>query len=76
MEVGTSTSYISKRRMGMPPTPQIKWAPDSSKFLTMRIDQREVGELSLIEYAPKDGTSRPRTHTWRAALSTMPSSPA
>jgi dipeptidyl aminopeptidase/acylaminoacyl peptidase len=70
IEVGTSTSYISKLRMGMPPAPMVKWAPDSGTFLTTRIDQREVGKLSLIEYAPQDGSNRPVTHTWRYALAT------
>ncbi len=69
-EVGTSTSYITKLRSGMPPTPMVKWAPDSSKLVTLRVDQSEVGELSLIEYAPEDGSNRPITHTWRYALST------
>ncbi len=47
--------------------PQVKWSPDSQRFVTMRIDQREVGEISLIEHAPEDGSNRPKTHTWRYA---------
>lgn len=67
-QTGTSVAYLSTERLLGGNPPQIKWSPDSSRILTQRIDEREVGELSIIEHAPRDGSLRPRTHTMRYAF--------
>ena len=49
------TSRVENMPGGMPPS--VSWSPDSTKFLTHRIDETKVGEMSLWQGAP-DG-SRP-----------------
>jgi dipeptidyl-peptidase 4 len=36
------------------------WAPDSQRLLTLQEDKRSVKSLPLMEYAPRDGSLRPR----------------
>ncbi len=67
-QLGTSVSYITMQRLLGGHAPQVKWAPDSTKLLTQRVDERGVGELSIIEHVPADGSRRPRTHTMRYAF--------
>ncbi|MYE81786.1 MAG: hypothetical protein F4X36_08055, partial [Gammaproteobacteria bacterium] len=67
-QLGTSVSYISMQRLLGGHAPQVKWSPDSAKLLTQRVDERGVGELSIIEHVPADGSRRPRTHTMRYAF--------
>jgi dipeptidyl-peptidase 4 len=56
------------RRLGRRPTPVVVWSPDSRRLLTHRIDQREVGELALIQASPPDSGRRPRIFPYRMAL--------
>ena len=67
-QLGTSVSYISMQHLQGGHAPQVKWSPDSTKLLTQRVDERGVGELSIIEHVPADGSRRPRTHTMRYAF--------
>ena len=67
-QLGTSVSYITMQRLLGGHAPQVKWAPDSTKLLTQRVDERGVGELSIVEHVPADGSRRPRTHTMRYAF--------
>jgi dipeptidyl-peptidase 4 len=36
------------------------WSPDSQRLLTLQEDKRSVKSLPLMEYAPRDGSLRPR----------------
>ncbi len=45
----------------------VAWAPDSSRFLTYRLDQREVQPLYLLQSVPPEGM-RPVLHEYRYAL--------
>jgi dipeptidyl-peptidase 4 len=36
------------------------WSPDSQRLLTLQEDKRSVRSLPLMEYAPRDGSLRPR----------------
>lgn len=46
----------------------IVWAPDSSKLIVWRIDQRHVAPYPMLESAPQDGSFRPKVHLPRIPL--------
>jgi dipeptidyl-peptidase-4 len=46
----------------------VVWAPDSSKVIVWRIDQRHVPPYPYLETAPQDGSFRPKLHQPRMAL--------
>ena len=46
----------------------IVWAPDSSRLIVWRIDQRHVEPYPMIESAPLDGSFRPKLHLPRMPL--------
>jgi dipeptidyl-peptidase-4 len=45
--------------------PVARWSPDATKFLTHRIDEREVGEMTIWQGAPPDGSRRPKVTVFR-----------
>lgn len=47
--------------------PVVLWSPDSQRFVTYRLDEREVPELHLLECAPQGGV-RPVLHRYRYAF--------
>ncbi len=44
------------------------WSPDSTKILTHQTDDRQIEALPMVEFAPKDGTLRPRAFSFRTSL--------
>lgn len=46
----------------------VVWAPDSSKVIVWRIDQRHVEPYPYLETAPQDGSFRPKVHLPRMPL--------
>ncbi|MGH8446597.1 MAG: DPP IV N-terminal domain-containing protein [Solimonas sp.] len=46
----------------------IVWAPDSSRLIVWRIDQRHVAPYPMLETAPQDGSFRPKVHLPRMPL--------
>lgn len=46
----------------------LEWAPDSSKVIVWRVDQRHVQPYPYLETAPQDGTYRPKLHLPRMPL--------
>ncbi|MES2490084.1 MAG: prolyl oligopeptidase family serine peptidase [Pseudomonadota bacterium] len=46
----------------------VVWAPDSSKVIVWRIDQRHVLPYPYLETAPQDGSFRPKLHLPRMPL--------
>jgi len=40
--------------------PELIWSPDSKRILTVQTDDRQVKSLPVIDYAPLDGSIRPR----------------
>ena len=44
------------------------WSADGSRFLSCRIDQRQAEYLHLVQSVPKDGTLRPKLHTYAYPL--------
>ena len=55
---------ITTRRSGVEPPPVLEWSPDSKRIVTHRYDERDVGELHLLETA----VGRPKLHSYRYAL--------
>ncbi len=54
---------------GRPATkPEAVWSPDSKRLLTAQVDDRQVLEMPVINFAPSDGSVRPTASSVRAAL--------
>lgn len=65
--------YIPRSRVGINGRPAgIEWAPDSSKLIVWRIDQRHVKPYPFLETAPHDGSFRPKLHMPRMPLTGEP----
>jgi dipeptidyl-peptidase-4 len=54
--------------IGRPPKPALAWSPDSMKFVTYRLDEREVRDMHLLQSVPTDGDARPVLHPYRYPL--------
>lgn len=61
----SSTSAITIRRTGVTLPPSAIWSPDGTKFVSYKLDERQVPELNLIESVPADGSYRPQLHSYR-----------
>ncbi len=48
--------------------PEAVWSPDSRYLLTAQTDDRQVKSLPVIDFAPADGSIRPRVIDYRQAL--------
>ncbi|MDJ0653565.1 MAG: DPP IV N-terminal domain-containing protein [Xanthomonadales bacterium] len=48
--------------------PESVWSPDSRYLLTAQTDERKVKSLPVIDYAPADGSIRPRVVDYRQSL--------
>jgi dipeptidyl aminopeptidase/acylaminoacyl peptidase len=53
---------------GPPPKPIVLWSPDSKYLFTHRLDQRKVGEITLTQSTPTDGSVRPISNHWGYAM--------
>jgi len=61
-------SDMRRRYPNLPPPPKppaLVWSDDSRRVLSLRIDQRQVLPVPIIEHVPFDGSQRPRVHTLR-----------
>lgn len=47
--------------------PEGIWSPDSQRFLTLRVDDRHVPDLAMIEFVPEEGV-RPRVTANKTSL--------
>ena len=63
-----NTHTISDRLGKKPLRPIALWSPDSRKIVTIKIDQRRVKDLHLLQTVPSDGSSRPILHSYKYAL--------
>lgn len=57
---------VQRELRGVAATPVLVWSPDSTRFVTERLDQSDLGELQLTEVRP--GEPRPRLIAYRDAL--------
>lgn len=65
---GSSLSAVTDKVIGKPATPALQWSPDSRRFVTYRLDERDVREMHLLQSVPTDGTARPALHPYRYPL--------
>lgn len=69
---GTSLVAVRDRLLQRSPghggRPVGAWAPDSSRFATWRVDEREVRELQVPQSVPPEGSARPVWHRYRMPL--------
>ena len=61
----TRLTAVTERVHGLRLPPSLRWSPDSKKILTYRLDQRNVGEMHLLQSVPPPGGSRPIAHSYR-----------
>jgi len=64
----TLASPLDSAGLAAPDTPVAIWSPDSRRFVSCQIDQRLAQYLHLVQSAPKDGTTRPRLHSYAYPL--------
>lgn len=64
---GGARNQVTQDNIGFVIPPQIVWAPDSSKFVTYRLDERRCSQMHLVRSAPLDG-SRPQVYTYRYGM--------
>ncbi len=53
---------------GTPIPPSGAWSPDSRFFLTIRVDERAVADMHLLQHVPPDGAMRPVLHSYKLAM--------
>ena len=68
-------SAVTDRLGSRPVIPRVLWSPDERYLLTHRLDERRVGTMHLWQGAPRDGSLRPRVHSYRQALPGDPELP-
>ncbi len=64
----TLPSPLSSAGLAEPDPPVVHWSPDSRRFLSCRIDERPAKYLHLVQSVPKDGSTRPRLHSYAYPL--------
>lgn len=62
-----SAGRVLYENFGLSPAPLVVWAPDSSRFVTYRLDQRALGLMHLVRSVPKSG-GRPELLSYRYAV--------
>ncbi|MFF0145725.1 dipeptidyl aminopeptidase/acylaminoacyl peptidase [Amycolatopsis sulphurea] len=60
-------ALVMQENLGLKLTPLVVWSPDSTRFVTHRLDQRGVELMHLVRSSPFDG-GRPRVLSYRYAL--------
>jgi dipeptidyl aminopeptidase/acylaminoacyl peptidase len=68
VEQGGSMTSVSDALAGQRMPPSGAWSPDSRWFLTIRVDERAVADMYLLQHVPPDGSFRPLLHTYRMAM--------
>ncbi|MEM6415962.1 MAG: prolyl oligopeptidase family serine peptidase [Pseudomonadota bacterium] len=66
--IGSDTSTITRKRFNGPDAPYVVFSPDGNMVVTQKIDQRAVGVHYLLQYAPENGSFRPKLHSYRYDL--------
>ncbi len=63
----SDNSWVSDKIAGKRSPPVAVWSPDSTRIVTHRLDQRNVGEMYLVQSVPPSGF-RPVLYTYRYPL--------
>ncbi len=58
---------VSEELAGVRRPPSASWSPDSRRIFTLRLDERRVPEMHLLQHVPPQGF-RPLLHSYRLAL--------
>ena len=61
------SGLVMQENLGIQLPPTLVWSPDSTRFFTHQLDQRQVGLMHLVRSGPADG-GRPRPLTYHYAL--------
>ena len=64
----SSGSEISNRRSDEQAAVAVRWSPDSRRFVSYRLDERDVPQLALVQAMPEDGSFRPKLHLYHYDL--------
>ncbi len=64
---GGSRNQTMQENLGFTMPPFVLWSPDSTKFVTYRLDERLCSHMHLIRSAPLDG-GRPAGYTYRYSV--------
>jgi dipeptidyl-peptidase 4 len=59
---------VSDQREGVKAKPILMWSPDSRYILTHQLDERDVAFSHLLQYAPEDGSLRPKLWSFKYAM--------
>ncbi len=64
------SGYITSKIKGEPDVPEVLWSPDSKYFLTVKLDQRLVKDLYIIQSYDDEHLEsiRPRLHTYKCSF--------
>jgi len=60
-------ALVMQEELGMKLPAMVVWSPDSTRFVTHKIDQRDVGLMHLVRSSPSDG-GRPKVLSYHYAL--------
>jgi dipeptidyl-peptidase-4 len=63
----SDNTWVSDKIAGKLTPPVAVWSPDSTRIVSHRLDQRNVGEMYLVQSVPPSGF-RPLLHTYRYPL--------
>lgn len=63
----SSAALVMQQNLGFTMPPLVVWSPDSTRFVTHRLDQRCVGLMHLLRSAPPGG-GRPQPLAYRYAV--------
>ncbi|MDX1993392.1 MAG: DPP IV N-terminal domain-containing protein [bacterium] len=67
IEQGGTMTSLSDALAGKQLPPAAMWSPDSRYLLTIRVDERAVQDMHLLQVVPDEGL-RPRLHTYKLAM--------
>jgi dipeptidyl aminopeptidase/acylaminoacyl peptidase len=62
-----ASARVMQENLGFRMPPQVVWSPDSTRFITHRLDQRDLELMHLVRSSPLDG-GRPKPMTYRYAV--------
>ncbi len=61
-------STVTEKRAGIVLPPSALWSPDGKTLLTVRLDQRDVGEMHVLQTTDLGDGARPVLHTFRMPI--------
>ena len=64
---GGCSNLVMKENLGIDFPPLVSWSPDSKRFVTHRLDQRDTPLMHLVRSAPADG-GRPKLLSYPYSL--------